>query len=299
MLKYAERVRETTSNKPVAGGTSNLSGAKVGFRTAVAGLGTLAKSVFCAEKVDVNGNPSGAWEVFVGTVTDAAPDTISRDYLIDSPTGSFIDWSAAGEDSSPEIFCVHPAAIGHQGPLQIDDLWLSMPVNMTAGSANVTQDRLYAMPIVIAEPCLLTDLRVDNTSAVSGQRFNLGIYKDAGGMPGARLTTGVEVTGDAIGIKTGTFGTPIFLTPGRHWLACWVKLNGGLRGFTPGALGHQLGAAFYGVSATSMVESNVWGGYSNVVGAYSTTLPNPFGTLNAPISNGANYPLMNYKLDFL
>ena len=92
-FKYADRVKETTSNKPVGGGTPgafNLGGAKTGFQTFVAGVATTNTCVACAQQVDANGNPSGAWEIFTGTVTAAAPDTLSRDTLISSATGAFL-----------------------------------------------------------------------------------------------------------------------------------------------------------------------------------------------------------------
>lgn len=99
---------EMASNKPASAATAfQLAGAETGAQTIVAAIGDTNQSVFMAQKVDANKNPAGAWQIFLGTVTDATPDTISQDSIIKSSTGSSaIDWSATGENSSPLITAV-------------------------------------------------------------------------------------------------------------------------------------------------------------------------------------------------
>lgn len=110
MHQQGGRAYETTTNKPASAATAfTLGGPKTGFRGFVAAIGNAKKCAYIAQKVDGSGTPTGAWELAEGTVTDAAPDTLSRGKLIASSTGSFIDWSATGEDASPDVFQVEVA----------------------------------------------------------------------------------------------------------------------------------------------------------------------------------------------
>ena len=78
-LRYADRVKEITGNKPASSATAfTLAGPRTGFQGFAAAIGNNSRCVVCAQKIDGNGNPAGAWQVFVGTVTDASPDTLSR-----------------------------------------------------------------------------------------------------------------------------------------------------------------------------------------------------------------------------
>lgn len=88
-LKFAERVRETTSTTGT--GTYSLSGAVPGFQTFVAGIGT---GHSCYYMVTDNTD----WEVGRGTVTDANPDTLSRDSILDSSnSGSAVNWGSGSK----------------------------------------------------------------------------------------------------------------------------------------------------------------------------------------------------------
>ncbi len=95
VLAIADRVKETSTTTGL--GTYNLAGPEGGFQGFVAGIATTNT----CHAMATDGND---WEVFIGTVTDAAPDTLSRDTLIASSTGSFISWGAG----TREIFCVLP-----------------------------------------------------------------------------------------------------------------------------------------------------------------------------------------------
>ena len=95
MFQFHARVLEDASNQPNASTAYNLSGtAETGHRSFASVMTTLFDCVVLAEQVDGDGNPGGAWEIAECTYTDAAPDTLTRDKLLDSSTGSLIDWSA-------------------------------------------------------------------------------------------------------------------------------------------------------------------------------------------------------------
>lgn len=89
MLKAANRVQETTTSTGT--GALSLDGAVLGFRTVVAGIGDTHTAVLLVESEDRT-----VWEIAIWTVADASPDTITpvTGGLIDSSTGSKIDWAA-------------------------------------------------------------------------------------------------------------------------------------------------------------------------------------------------------------
>lgn len=85
-LLTADRVKETTTTTGT--GTYSLTGAATGFRTFVAGIGTGKKCYYCVED-------GSNWEVGIGTVTDAATDTLSRDTILaSSNAGAAVNWGA-------------------------------------------------------------------------------------------------------------------------------------------------------------------------------------------------------------
>lgn len=95
----ADRVKETTTTTGT--GTISLAGAASGFRTFVDGVGDGNTTYYAI----VDGT---AWEVGIGTVTDATPDTLSRTTVLSSSTGSAISLSGG----SAEVFCTIPARAG-------------------------------------------------------------------------------------------------------------------------------------------------------------------------------------------
>ena len=98
-LVVKDRVKETTTTTGT--GTINLAGAVAGFQTFVAGVGTTNTTYYAIE--DANGT---AWEVGLGTVTDASPDTLSRSTILASSTGSAISLSSG----THTVFVTYPAS---------------------------------------------------------------------------------------------------------------------------------------------------------------------------------------------
>lgn len=97
-LEYADRVAETTTTEGT--GTYSLAGAKAGFQGFVAGVGTGNTCYYCA-------TDGTDWEVGLGTVTDAAPDTLSRDSIeASSNGGNAVDWGGGTKD----VFLTVPAS---------------------------------------------------------------------------------------------------------------------------------------------------------------------------------------------
>lgn len=97
MLLLSDRVKETSSTTGT--GTLSLGGAVTGFQTFVDGIGDGNTTYYVID----NGSE---WEVGLGTVTDATPDTLSRDTILASSNfGSAVDLSAG----TKSVFCSAPA----------------------------------------------------------------------------------------------------------------------------------------------------------------------------------------------
>ena len=95
-----DRVKETTTSTGT--GTIKMAGAAHTFETFVSGIGTTNKCFYCISHQTAN-----EFEVGIGTVTDASPDTLSRDTIISSSNSdSAVNLSAGTKD----VFCTYPAS---------------------------------------------------------------------------------------------------------------------------------------------------------------------------------------------
>ena len=93
------RVKETSTTTGT--GTLNLAGAEQGYESFVSGIGTTNTTFYAIEN-----NSAGEFEVGIGTVTDASPDTLSRDTVISSSNSdNKVDFSAGTKN----VFCTLPA----------------------------------------------------------------------------------------------------------------------------------------------------------------------------------------------
>ena len=94
-----DRVKETSTTTGT--GTLNLAGAEQGYETFVSGIGTTNTTYYAIEN-----NSAGEFEVGIGTVTDASPDTLSRTTVISSSNSdNKVDFSAGTKN----VFCTLPA----------------------------------------------------------------------------------------------------------------------------------------------------------------------------------------------
>ena len=99
-LVLNDRVKETTTSTGT--GTINLAGAETGFETFVAGIGNSNTTYYAIVHTSAN-----EFEVGLGTVTDASPDTLSRTTIISSTNSdSAVDFSAGTKN----VFCTLPAS---------------------------------------------------------------------------------------------------------------------------------------------------------------------------------------------
>ena len=97
-LVINDRVKETSTTTGT--GTFNLAGASQDFESFVSGIGTGNTTYYC-----ITNTGSNEFEVGIGTVTDATPDTLSRDTVISSTnSNNLVDFSAG----TKEVFCTIP-----------------------------------------------------------------------------------------------------------------------------------------------------------------------------------------------
>ena len=127
-LVLSDRVKETTTTTGT--GTVNLAGAETGFQTFVAGVGNSNTTYYAI--VD---NTTGAFEVGIGTVTDASPDTLSRDTILQSSNSdSAVDFAAGTKD----VFCTQPAdkAVFEDASGNISNTSATTPLTVTTSASS-------------------------------------------------------------------------------------------------------------------------------------------------------------------
>ena len=103
-LVLNDRVRETSTSQGT--GTINLAGAVTGFQTFVSGIGTGNTTYYAIFEEGTN-----LFEIGLGTVTHATPDTLSRTTVLSNSSGntSNINFNSGGS-STLSVFCTMPAS---------------------------------------------------------------------------------------------------------------------------------------------------------------------------------------------
>ena len=100
-LVINDRVRETSTTSGT--GTLNLAGAVTGFRTFVDGIGNSNTTYYAIFEEGTN-----LFEIGIGTVTDATPDTLARDTVLSNSSGNTSKITFSGGTLS--VFCTMPAS---------------------------------------------------------------------------------------------------------------------------------------------------------------------------------------------
>jgi len=99
-LVINDRVKETSTSTGT--GTFDLDGAVTGFETFVAGIASTNTTYYAIFHQGTN-----EWEVGLGTVTDATPDTLARTTVI---TSSNSDAAVTFTAGTKDVFCTLPAS---------------------------------------------------------------------------------------------------------------------------------------------------------------------------------------------
>ncbi len=124
-LVLNDRVKETSTSTGT--GTINLAGVVGGFEGFVSAIGNSNTTYYCIAHTSAT-----EWEVGLGTITDASPDTLSRDTVISSTNSdNKVDFAAGTKD----VFCTFPAS-------KTMDMTLTTAGDILYASANNTPARL-------------------------------------------------------------------------------------------------------------------------------------------------------------
>jgi hypothetical protein len=179
-FQVADRVKETTTTTGT--GTLDLGGAASGFETFVAGIGNGNETYYVI--TDPN---TGDYEVGVGTVTDAATDTLSRDSVISSSNSdSLVNFGAGTKD----VFCSLPS----ERAVIIDD---ASNVEVTANITATSFDGSGAA---------LTSLNASNVS--SGTLDNARLDAQLQDIAGLATTSGKIIQGDGANFVLSAYTIP-------------------------------------------------------------------------------------------
>ena len=170
-LVFNDRVKETSTTSGT--GTLNLAGASQDFITFVSGIGSTNETYYCITESGAN-----KFEVGRGTVTDASPDTLSRDEVLSNSSGntSKIDFGSAEKD----VFCTLPASKS-----VVEDA----SNNVTLAS-DLTVGALFKMPTNTANKILVADGTSFQEVDISGD---------------ATIASGGALTLTSTGISAGSF----------------------------------------------------------------------------------------------
>jgi len=140
-----DRVKETSTTTGT--GTLNLAGAETGYESFVSGIGTGNTTYYAIEL-----NSANEFEVGIGTVTDASPDTLSRDTVISSSNSdSKVNFSAGTKN----VFCTLPAK-------------RAMSPSMTATDYLVTHATTLSQDQTIASGVLAGPVTITGTQTITG-----------------------------------------------------------------------------------------------------------------------------------
>lgn len=91
---FYDRVLETLSSFSGTGSYTALGGAVTGYQ-AWSVVGNTNTAFYRAEAVDANGNPSGGWEVGIGTYSTTGPALARTTILRSSNSDAAVNWSSA------------------------------------------------------------------------------------------------------------------------------------------------------------------------------------------------------------
>jgi hypothetical protein len=153
-----DRVKETTTTTGT--GTVNLAGAETGFESFVAGIGNSNTTYYAIVHQSLD-----EFEVGLGTITDASPDTLARTTVISSSNSdSAVNFSAGTKD----VFCTLPAskAVVEDGS---DNIALGAAPTISNASGDL---KLDAVGSIVLDADNNAEISVQDNGTEIGKIFN-------------------------------------------------------------------------------------------------------------------------------
>jgi len=192
-LVVNDRVKETSTTTGT--GTLNLDGAALGFETFVSGIGNANTTYYSIV------NENGEFEVGLGTVTDAATDTLSRDTILSSSNSdAAVNFSAGTKD----VFCTLPASKS-----VILDSSGNIVANNGSNLTNLNADNLASGTVPDARfPATLPAADGSNLTALNATQLTSGTVPDARFPATLPAISGANLTNlNATNVASGTLSS--------------------------------------------------------------------------------------------
>lgn len=198
-LVVNDRVKETSTTTGT--GTFSLAGASLGFETFVAGIGNSNTTYYTIV------NEDGAFEVGIGTVTDATPDTLSRDTILSSSNSDNAVNFAAG---TKDVFCTLPASkaviLDSSGNIVANNGSNLTALNATQLTSGTVPDARFPATLPAANGSNLTALNASNLA--SGTVANARLDAQLQDVAGLATTSGKIIQGDGSNFVLSAYTLP-------------------------------------------------------------------------------------------
>jgi|6_EtaG_2_1085325.scaffolds.fasta_scaffold42101_3 hypothetical protein len=186
-LVLNDRVRETSTTSGT--GTLNLAGAVTGWETFVAGIATGNTTYYA-----IHEEGTANWEVGLGTVTDATPDTLSRTAITSSNSDSLVSFSGG----TLNVFCTLPASKTMDMTLTTSgDILYASAANTPARLAKGAANEVLAMNSGATAPEWVTATTGDITAVTAGTGLS-------GGGTSGDVTVNIDTTAVTAASYTNT-----------------------------------------------------------------------------------------------
>jgi hypothetical protein len=221
-LVVNDRVKETSTTTGT--GTFDLAGAVSGFESFVTGIGNSNTTYYAIV------NENGEFEVGLGTVTDAATDTLSRDTIISSSNS---DSAVNFGEGTKNVFCTLPAS-----KAVILDSSGNIVANNGSNLTNLNADNLSSGTVPDARfPATLPAADGSALTALNATQLTSGTVPDARfpatlpALNGSALTD-LEATNIATGLVptarlgTGTASSTTFLAGDQTYKTITADITG-------------------------------------------------------------------------
>ncbi len=198
-LVINDRVKETSTTTGT--GTFDLAGAVSGFETFVAGIGNSNTTYYAIV------NENGEFEVGLGTVTDAATDTLARTTIISSSNSdSAVNFAAGTKD----VFCTLPASkaviLDASGNIVANNGSNLTALNATQLTSGTVPDARFPATLPALNGSALTALNASNLA--SGTVANARLDAQLQDVAGLATTAGKIIQGDGSNFALSAYTLP-------------------------------------------------------------------------------------------